>query len=354
MSAARVSLGVLAAGALALTGCGFGLEKLPAPAAISGPSYHLTVQFTDIAALTIGAKVKLQGVVVGDVTGISTRSFVASVGIDVERTFPLPVGSTFQIRFTTPLGEDFVSVTAPPASQGAARLADGAVVPVADTSDAPSIEDTFAALSLVLNGGGLDNLQTIARELGTALRGRSGDARDALVKLRTVVTDLDAHKPDIDKVLDNLGTLSRELAQGDGVITRALAQFPDTIRLLAQDTGQVRALLDGVAALGNTVQDLLARGQSAMLADFDALRPTLDALASRRDDLVPTFTALTRFGALFDRAAPGDYLNLDVTVQLLFDAPPQRPSATVGSAAVSPASANSADAISTLLCGGVR
>ena len=199
-----------------------------------------------------------------------------------------------------------MSVIAPPAGQrtGAATLANGAVVPVADTGDAPSIEDTFAALSLVLNGGGLDKLQTIARELGTALRGRSGNARDALVELRTVVTDLDRHRTDIDKVLTNLATLGHELAQGDTVITRALAEFPDTIALLAQDTRQMRALLDRVAALGNTVQDLLARGQSALLADFDALRPTLDALAASRDNLVPTFNSLIRFGTLFDRAAP--------------------------------------------------
>ncbi len=87
-----------------------------------------------------------------------------------------------------------------------------------------------------------------------------------------------------------------------------------------------------------------------MLADFDALRPTLDALAASRSTLIPTFDSLIRFGDLFDRATPGDYLNLDITVQVLFNAPPQRPRQPNTSAP----SADSAAAVSSLLTGGLR
>jgi ABC-type transporter Mla subunit MlaD len=109
------------AAALVLTvplaaGCGLSLSTLPAPAGISGPTYRVTAQFADVGDLTIGAKVKLQGVVIGQVQTITTKNFQANVAIDLETKFRLPVGSTFQIRFTTPLGEDFVSVTAPTAA----------------------------------------------------------------------------------------------------------------------------------------------------------------------------------------------------------------------------------------------
>jgi hypothetical protein len=62
-----------------------------------------------------------------------------------------------------------------------------------------------------------------------------------------------------------------------------------------------------------------------MLADFDNLRPTLDALRARQDELLPTFRSLIAVGKAVNRAAPGDYLNISATVQFLLEAPPAHP-----------------------------
>lgn len=345
----RMRLLLCAGTAALLTGCSATLELLPAPRGVSGPTYHVTADFADVLNLTEGAEVKLHGVVIGDVTAISTADFRAEVGMDVAEKFPLPKGTTFQIRFATPLGEDFVAVN-PPAKPGKAMLADGAHVAASHTEDAPTIEDTFAALSVLLNGGGLDKLQVIARELVAALHGRTGAAHDLITRLDTVVANLDAHRDDIDQALDALGSLATSLNRSSGVVRQALATFPATLRLVAGDTAGIADVLHRVGDLGNTVRGLLARSQDALLADLDELRPTLDALAGSRSQLVPMFGSLVRFGNLLDRATPGDYLNLAVTAQLLFDAAPQRPS-TVNTATPS---TDSADAVRRLLSGAGR
>jgi phospholipid/cholesterol/gamma-HCH transport system substrate-binding protein len=314
-----VLAGVLVAGCSS-----FGLERLPAPSGTSGATYRLTAQFADVQNLTLGAKVKIGGVVIGEVTDITTRDYQAAVQMNIEKKFPLGRGARFQIRFTTPLGDDFVSVTST-GSPSAGRLADGDTVGPANTSNAPSIEDTFAAVSLLLNGGGLSKLKTIVTELDAALHGRTGEARDALVKLRTVIANLDEHKVDIDRTLDGLAKMSTALNKGDTLVEQALALFPPTLQTLADDTAQVRNLLERVGRLGTTVNDLLRRSQSAMLADFDNLRPTLDSLRARQDQLLPTFRSLIALGQAVNRAAPGDYLNVSATVQFLLDAPPAHP-----------------------------
>ena len=358
MNARHVVVGLVATAAVLLTaGCGLSLNRLPSTGGVGGSTYRVTAQFDDVGDLTVGAKVKLQGVVIGQVADITTKNFSAAVGIDLSRKFPLPADSTFQIRFTTPLGEDYISVSAPSGSSGTsgssgATLSNGATVPQKQTAEAPTIEDTFAALSLLLNGGGLDKLQTIARELSIGLKGHVGAAHDTLVQLNKVVGDLDSHKADIDHLLTGMTTLSAQLDQSSGLISDALEQFPQTIDLLAADTAQVRTLLTKVGALGTTVKGFLDRGQQAMLDDFDALRPTLDALAASRSTLIPTFNSLVKFGDLFDRATPGDYLNLDITVQVLFNAPPQRPKQP--SSTVAPAAASPSDAIASLLTGALR
>jgi phospholipid/cholesterol/gamma-HCH transport system substrate-binding protein len=323
----------LALGTLATAGCGgtFQLEQLPAPAGISGPAYVVTAHFNDIGNLTIGANVKMSGVLVGQVTGISTRDFEALVQMRILKKFQLDAQSRFEVRFTTPLGEDFVAAIQP-AKVGTAKLADGAQIPASRTDEAPTIEDTFAAVSLLLNGGGLDKVHIIADELQQALSGRTGTIRDALVQARNVVDNLAAHTNDIDRALDGLKSLSQQLNAGTPLINQALQQFPDTLQVLAADTAKVRLLVTKVAALGTTVKSALDRSQGALLADFDLLRPTLDALRATEGDLIPTANSLIHFGTLFDSAAPGDYVNLNVTIHLLNDAPAQKPN---------PATANS-------------
>jgi phospholipid/cholesterol/gamma-HCH transport system substrate-binding protein len=315
---------VALAAATALGGCSLGLEDLPAPSGTSGPTYPVTAKFSDVQNLTLGAKVKLGGVVVGAVTDITTADYQAAVAMDIEQKFPLGKDVRFQIRFTTPLGEDFVAITSR-GSLAHGRLAPGAVVPARQTSNAPSIEDTFAAVSLLLNGGGLSKLQIIARELDAAFHGRTGNARDVLVRLQQVIGNLDAHKDDIDKVLAGMRELAGTLNRSTGLVEQALDLFPSTIETLTADTTRIRGLLDRVAALGDTVTGLLQRGQDAMLADFDNLRPTLDSLRARQRELLPTFDSLIALGNAVRRAAPGDYLNISGTIQFLLDAPPARP-----------------------------
>jgi phospholipid/cholesterol/gamma-HCH transport system substrate-binding protein len=305
---------VLAAAAVVLTGCGAELESLPAPDPLgSAARYTVTAQFRDVENLTIGAKVKLEGVVVGDVVDISTKNYVANVKMQIEQKFPLSAQAKFQIRFTTPLGEDFVSVTSKITSE-TPRLRDGTTVRLDQTSDAPSIEDTFAAVSTLLNGGGLSQIHIIATELQQLLHGRTGQIRDLLTQLHTVVVNLDAHKGDIDRALDSLAGLTKQLNDGNSLIDKALQEFPTTIQLLSDDTGKLATLLGKVRKLGDTVRGLLAQSTDNMVAMLSNLQPTLDALRAADGDLIPTFKTLITFGRLFDRAAPGDYVNLAANI----------------------------------------
>lgn len=348
----QVIAGAVAAGAMA--GCSLGLEDLPAPSGTHGPTYGITAKFRDVENLTLGAKVKLGGVVVGEVTSISTADYVAAVDMTLEKQFRLGKDAHLQIRFTTPLGEDFVAIT----STGTPRrglLADGDTVPVDDTGDAPSIEDTFAAVSTLLNGGGLSKLKIIADELDTAFRGRTSNARDVLVNLHTLIANLDSHKVDIDRTLDGMARLATQLSNGTGVVQQALDLFPPTLQTLADDTHRIRDLLARVDDLGNVVSGLLHRSQQALLTDLDHLQPTLDALRARQDQLLPTFQALIELGKSVRRAAPGDYLNISGTIQFLLNAKPARPRpGGVVHHGAEPTSAGADAAVAALLTGGGR
>jgi phospholipid/cholesterol/gamma-HCH transport system substrate-binding protein len=342
----RMLAGVLAA-ATGLTGCSLpNLDVLPAPAPVPGKTYRISAVFKDALNLSEGAKVKQNGIVIGDVTGISTEDYRAIVRIRISSRIVLGAGTTAQVRFTSPLGEDYVALVPPAKPARGTAIVAGTTLPETSTSSAPTIEDTFAALSLLLNGGGLNQLGTIVREVNRALAGRTGVVRDTLTRLNTVVRSLDAHKADIDSVLVGLSKLSTELAAQRGLIGQALDTFPPAIQVLADQLGRLDDLVARVGALGTKTKSVIDRSQQALLTDLDALRPTLDALVRTQNTLPSTMQSLIRFGKLIDRASPGDYLNAKATINVLFGSQPAPVPAT--------APASGTAAIASLLGGVAR
>ena len=66
-------------------------------------------------------------------------------------------------------------------------LKSGDTIPITRTGSAPEIEEVLGALSLLLNGGGLQQIQIITTELNKALDGNERAVRDLLTQLNTFV-----------------------------------------------------------------------------------------------------------------------------------------------------------------------
>ena len=54
------------------------------------------------------------------------------------------------------------------------------MIPLATTTTAPEVEQVLGALSLLLNGGGLQQIRVITTELNNALHGHEAEVRDLL------------------------------------------------------------------------------------------------------------------------------------------------------------------------------
>ena len=74
-----------------------------------------------------------------------------------------------------------------PEHGGTGELGDRRRDPDGRTGRNPEVEEVLGALSLLLNGGGVAQLKTIASELNTALKGREGSARSLLTQFRVLM-----------------------------------------------------------------------------------------------------------------------------------------------------------------------
>ena len=135
------------------------------------------------------------------------------------------------------------SSRSPPPETGASDepLADGDVIPLDRTGRNPEVEEVLGALSLILNGGGVAQLKTIAQELNKARRpaARTTSARCSS-QIDTFTGSLDTNKAQIVDAIEALNRLALSAHQQEGNIdagARGAAERADQHRRAARGPG---------------------------------------------------------------------------------------------------------------------
>jgi virulence factor Mce-like protein len=319
--------------ALLLTaGCGVSAADLPLPTGgTAGPSYRLTAVFDDALNLPDGAHVMLNGDEIGRVREITTRDYTARVEMAVRSDVALPVGTTAELRQATPLGEVFVALHPPtPAPPGAAVLRDGDTIGLPDTTASATVEDLLTAMSALVNGGGLAQVQTIVTELNTATDGRAAQIAHLLGQTRQTLGTLTASTADIDRVLAASEQLAGTLRARSGSVDTAFDDLTPGIRELADQTDRLTDAVRAAGRLSGTGADLLRRSDDDIRDAARDLGPVLDGFARTRPFLGASLRDIVFFGKVFEKftegesaAAGGDVTLLPlVSLPRLGDRPP--------------------------------
>ena len=95
----------------------------------------------------------------------------------------LPANATAKIGQTSLLGSLHVELAPPTGVPPQGKLHNGSLIPLSHGGAYPTTEQTLAAVSMLLNGGGLGQLQDITEALSTAFRGREQDLRSLIGQL---------------------------------------------------------------------------------------------------------------------------------------------------------------------------
>ena len=234
----RLLLGLLL-GSVVLSGCDFDVYSLPLPGGtdVGDNPITVTVQFEDVLDLVPKSTVKVNDVSVGMVKAIELDGYHANVTLELRNDTKLPENAIAEIRQTSLLGEKFVSLAAP--ETGAeGTLGDGEVIPLERTGRNPEVEEVLGALSLILNGGGVAQLKTIAQELNKAVTGREDNVRSVLAQIDTFTAE-PRHQQGADRRRDRGAEPARALRAPAGGQhrrgPRGAAQRADQHRRPAQD-----------------------------------------------------------------------------------------------------------------------
>ncbi|MFT3900966.1 MAG: MCE family protein [Gordonia sp. (in: high G+C Gram-positive bacteria)] len=326
---------------IAVTGIGLlsscsGLQSVPLPggASVGDNPNHYVVKFDDILDLVPQTLVKKDGIVVGRVTDISIApdEWQASVKIAVRNNVKVSNQVHAAIQQTALLGEKFVGLTEPEGGDSAPPQSTSTPIAGTDSDGQPrtrtatDIEQVLGALSLLLNNGGLNQLQPIVSELSKALdvAGANGKSlvdnkvRSLLVQSDKLIGNLNKQRDDIVTAIDGLAKLSTRASAQSEKIEQILEQLPAGVQVLEQQRPQFVDLLTKLDKLGEVGTDVLSKSRNAIIADLKALRPVLSSLAKSMPDLVTAAPLMLTvpFPDWLTPAAKGNATNLFMTLDL--------------------------------------
>lgn len=269
------------------SGCGAlrgfrGANSLPLPgrAGVGGGSYTIQAQMPDVQNLKENSRVELNNVVVGNVAKVERQGWHALVTMTIDPKATVPGNATATIGQTSLLGTLHIELAPPPGVAAQGKLHDGSVIPLASAGAYPTTEQTLGALSLVLNGGGLGQLQDITQALSTAFSGREQDLRSLIQQLDKFTAYLDDQKGDIIHALDSFNNLIGQFADHKAVLDKALKTIPDALAVVRDEREKLGEALGQIGGAFNQGSDVLEPAKRNLLKELGDLGPVLQSLAN--------------------------------------------------------------------------
>lgn len=314
---------VLLVVALTLTSCrdwrGIANVPLPGGPGSGAGAYTVYVQVPDTLALSGNSRVLVADVFVGAVDQIELKNWVATLKLKLNKDVHLPRNATAKIGQTSLLGSQHIELAAPPDPVG--ELKDGDTIGLNNSSSYPTIERTLAGLSLLLQRGGLSDLDTITTEFDAILGGRAEQIRGFLDKLDTFITALNDQRDDITHAIDSSNRLLSYFGAHNDTIDKVLTDFPPLFKYF---NAQQAIFINAVEALGQmgratNEQVAPARGDlHQVLSNMTCPGRELRKASPHIPDLLQVMiTAPYHVDGAF-KAVRGDFINSSLVVDLTY------------------------------------
>ncbi|MBS1694054.1 MAG: virulence factor Mce family protein [Actinobacteria bacterium] len=307
---------------VAMTGCGWrGLNSLPLPGTEGGgpDAFVIHTQMPDVTNLQPNSRVRVGDITVGTVTRIERQGWHALLTMRLNGDVQLPANATASIGQTSLLGSMHVELAAPTGVPPQGRLRDGALIPLSNATAYPTTEQTLGALSLVLNGGGLGQLQDITKALSTAFDGRENDLRSLIGQLDTFVANTNAQTDDIIAATESLNDLTAKFADSKPVVDRALRTIPDALAVLKDVRHELADALDQFGKFSALAADSVNQTRASLVSELNAIGPVLESLADAGPNLTRSLSMLSTFpfpNETLENWMRGDYANMIAIVDL--------------------------------------
>jgi phospholipid/cholesterol/gamma-HCH transport system substrate-binding protein len=305
-----------------LPGCqwrGLNSLSLPGTEGAGDDSYTIEAQLPDVVVIQQNTRVRVADVNVGNVTKIEVQDWHALVTMRVNGDVHLPANSTAKVGQTSLLGSMHIELAPPTDEPPQGELRNGSVIPLSRASTYPTTEQTLASVSILLNGGGLGQLQEINQTFAKALAGRENDLRSLLNQLDTFISQLNAQTDDIIAATDSLNALAGQVAAKEQSVDKALTTIPRALAVLSQSRSQLADAIDALGKFSAIATSTVNQTKESLVDNLRNIAPVLRELANAGPALTKGLDFLSTYPWVKSTVANwfrGDFANITLVIDL--------------------------------------
>jgi phospholipid/cholesterol/gamma-HCH transport system substrate-binding protein len=271
-------------------------------------------RFTAVAVVTLRtdtignelhmhADVKVRGVVVGEVRGISATGAGAELALAIQpdKVPLLPANVSAELLPTSLFGERYVQLLLP-THPDSARLAAGSVISQDRSTSAIELEQVFRDLLPLLQDVQPQKLAVKLSAVSQALQGRGTELGQTLVRLNTYLQQVSPQLPALDDDITQFAAVADDYARSTPDILQALSDFTVTSATIAAQRAQLAQLFQSVTASAATLTGFLqANADNIIRLSIDS-KSTLNLLARYSPEYPCVFQQLVAFEPAMDKA----------------------------------------------------
>ena len=282
-------------------------------------SYTLTAEFEDVTGLLRDDNVKVAGVVVGKVTGISVDQGRAIVSFEVRRGVHLSSDTEAAVRWRNLLGQRFVYLY--PGRAGT-LLEDGDRIRLDHTRHIVDLGELFNRLGPVVRAIDPGEANAFLESVTGALAGNESALSKTVTDLATVAQTLGERDAAIGRLIENAATLSDAVASRDVQIRQILDNLTTVAATFNANTDVLDRAAGDLSTFSGNVSGLLARNRPAIDRTIVNLTTvvgvvrdrlsTVDRTVAGLDELSLSLYGASRFGEWLNQFIP--CISIDLTI----------------------------------------
>jgi phospholipid/cholesterol/gamma-HCH transport system substrate-binding protein len=266
----------------------------------STKGYNAT--FSNSSGLREGNKVRIAGVPVGTVQGVSVgRDNLAHIEFDVESKYRLLTSTKATIRYENLVGDRYMELLEGPGSMDA--LGEGGSIPITQTSPALDLDQLLGGFKPLLKGLDPTEINNLTEALIQVFQGQGETLVSLLSSTGSFSKTLADRNDLIGSVIDNLNTVLKTIDDRGDQFSTTIDQLQQLISGLAVNRDPIADSIPRIAGATSRLEELLSASRpdiQGTIAETGRLATNLDAGSETIDDLLgklpETFRRLIRLG----------------------------------------------------------
>jgi phospholipid/cholesterol/gamma-HCH transport system substrate-binding protein len=236
-----------------------------------GATHSYKAVFTDATGLVKGDDIRIAGVKVGSVQGISIVDRTqALVTFSVQSDTALMRSTHADLRYRNLVGQRYVALTNEIGSTGV--LTPGSTIPVSQTSPALDLTLLFNGFKPLFQALSPSDVNELSYEIIQVFQGQGGTLDGLLAHTASVTHTLAQRDQVIGSLITNLNSVLDHVGNRNRQLNQLITTFQHFVGGLKHDRGAILGSLDQISQLSTQTADLVSGIRAPFVSDIHHLR----------------------------------------------------------------------------------